>query len=131
MLYGLEISTIVLVAVQPLIAQQIGIDPLTGWSQLSVIGMLCLLLWWQMAKTAPELQRLHTIEINRTLHVYAENSSKTNANIESMTQEIKGMRKDATDHQKEWVQKLEERPCLGIEGLTKLKEEYAEKTKNV
>ena len=131
MLYGLEISTIVLVAVQPLVAQQIGIDPLTGWSQLTVIGMLCLLLWWQMAKTAPELQRLHTIEINRSLQVYAENSSKTNANIESMTQEIRGMRKDATDHQKEWVGKLEERPCLGIEGLVKLKEEFRKDAQDV
>ncbi len=99
MIYGLEIGTIVAVACQPTIAQMTGATPLDGWSQMGVIGMLGLLLWWQIARSTPEIQRLHTIEINRTLEAYANHSTKINENIQGMTEEIRGMRTDADGHQ--------------------------------
>lgn len=99
-------------------------------AQLGVIGMLGALLWWERAKTLPEVQRLHTIEINRSLGVFSEVSDKTNQNIASMTSEIKGMRKDALVHQKEWVKKLEARPCLGLEGLKSMEEAIKERITN-
>ena len=119
MIYGIEITTLAAVASQPVVAQAVGLDPLNAYSQLGIIGMLCVLLWWQTAKTVPEIQRLHTIEVNRVLKVNTEMSS----NIQAMTSEIRGMRGDATEHQKEWCKKLDERPCLGLEGMLKLRNE--------
>lgn len=130
MLYGLEITTIVAVAVQPAIAQTTGMTPMDNWSQMGVVAVLGSLLWWQIARAAPEIQRLHTIEINRSLDAYANHSTKISENIVGMTEEIRGMREDAVDHQKEWVTKLEERPCLGLEGFKKLEEALKKEMEN-
>ena len=120
MLYALEISAMIGVAYQPHLAQAVGVDPLGWGSQLGVIGMLGALLWWQMAKTTPEIQKLHTDEVNRSLSAYSNYSGKINENIVEMTLEIKGMRADAEKTQKEWVAKLDERPCLGLDGFKKI-----------
>ena len=120
MLYAIEIVSMIGIAFQPLVAQATGMEPLGWGAQLGVIGMLGALLWWQMARTTPEIQRLHTIEINRTLESCAAHSTLMSDNIEAMTSEIKGMRGDAADHNKNWDMKLEQRPCIGLDGFRKI-----------
>lgn len=95
MIYTIEITTLIAVA---------SIPTTNPYGQLSIIAMLGLLLWWQTAKVIPEIQRLHTLEVNKSLQAYSKSTAE-------LTSEIKGLRKD-----------LEERPCLGLEGFKKIEQ---------
>jgi len=108
MIYATEIAAMILVAFQPVVAQQTGVMPQMPWPmQAGAIAMLGGLLWWQMAKTAPTESKRRGEELDRMLSVHKETSDNISDNIKEMTSEIKSM----TVGTQELLTTMKERQC--------------------
>jgi len=123
MIYATEILALIAVTLSHPISQVSGTPQLPWPVQAGAIAILGGLLWWQMAKTAPQESHRRGEELDRMLKIHKETTMDTNENIRTMTAEIRGMRNDADRHQDLWSKMFVDRPCLGLDGFEKLQEQ--------
>ena len=106
---GTEIAAMIAVACQPVIAQSTDSIPALPWpAQVGIISMLGGLLWWQMARQAPEESKRRGEELDRMLTVHRETASEICDDIKTMTMDIRAMR-DGTQSLNDT---LKGRPCM-------------------
>ena len=106
---GIEIAAMVAVAFQPVLAETSESIPTLPWpAQLGVISMLGGLLWWQMARQAPDESKRRGQELDRMLEVHRTTTVEICDDIKTMTADIRTM----TSGTQKLNDTLRGRPCM-------------------
>lgn len=116
----LAIAAMFAIVYQPAIAETTDImGPLDPFTQAGAFGVICFMLWWQMAKIGPaeskrrsdDLDRIskrRSEDLDRMLNIHNDSAKVICADIQTMTSDVRSMREGTI----KLNETLKGRPCM-------------------